>query len=234
MEERIAALNLQFSETPPEDVLAWFLREYSGKIAFSTSLGSEDQVIIHMLAALKMPVKIFTLDTGRLFQETYDLLQISQNKYGTAIELYFPDAERVEKMVNTYGVNLFYDNFENRRLCCHIRKKEPLTRALNGIEVWITGMRQEQSVTRTGAGMIEFDAVLNILKVNPLIHWSDAMVWQFIRDQKIPYNELHAKGYPSIGCMPCTRPVQPGEDVRSGRWWWELPEFKECGLHNPH
>ena len=231
MEEKVAALNRQFLESAPEELLTWFTAEFNGKIAFSTSFGAEDQVITHHLATLKNPVKIFTLDTGRLFQETYDLMEITRKKYGIGIDVYFPDPFQVEQMVNTRGINLFYESIENRRLCCHIRKKEPLIRALTGMEVWITGLRNEQSVTRTGATMIEWDHVLKIIKVNPIIHWNDEMVWQYIRDRKIPFNELHSKGYPSIGCLPCTRPIQPGEDIRSGRWWWELPQFKECGLH---
>ena len=231
MEEKVEALNRQFSESPPEELLSWFTTEFNGKIVFSTSLGAEDQVITYMLATQKMPVKIFTLDTGRLFQDTYDLMEVTQKKYDINIAVYFPDPALVEEMVNARGINLFYESIENRRLCCHIRKKEPLTRALTGMEVWITGLRNEQSVTRTGAAMIEWDLALKIIKVNPLIHWNDEMVWQYIRDRKIPFNELHSKGYPSIGCLPCTRPIQPGEDIRSGRWWWELPQFKECGLH---
>ncbi len=234
MQERVFALNQQFQNSSPEETLSWFCANFIGKIAFSTSLGAEDQVITQILAGIDPPVKIFTLDTGRLFQESYDLLDVTQKKYGRNIEVYFPDAERVEKMVRAKGINLFYDNIENRHLCCNIRKIEPLKRALAGMEVWITGMRKEQSVTRAGAAMIEWDQANEIIKVNPLIHWTGEMVWQFISSLKIPVNELHRKGYPSIGCSPCTRAIQPGEDVRSGRWWWELPEYKECGLHKKH
>ena len=234
MEEKVAALNHLFLNTAPGELLSWFTTEFNGKISFSTSLGAEDQVITHYIAKLKIPVKIFTLDTGRLYQETYDLLAITRKKYDLDIDIYFPDPARVEEMVNAKGINLFYESIENRRLCCHIRKIEPLTRALAGMKVWITGMRKEQSVTRSGASMIEWDPVLKIIKVNPLIQWTNEMVWQYIHDQKVPVNELHLKGYPSIGCLPCTRPIQPGEDVRSGRWWWELPQFKECGLHAKH
>jgi phosphoadenosine phosphosulfate reductase len=231
MKDRVDALNRQFLDSVPEDVLSWFVSEFVGKIAFSSSLGAEDQVITRMLAGLKQPVKIFTLDTGRIFQETYDTLDITRKKYDMAIEVYFPDAARVEEMVNSKGINLFYESVENRRLCCHIRKIEPLHRALEGMEVWITGLRQEQSVTRSGASMVEWDASQSILKLNPLIHWSYKTLWQYIRVNNIPVNELHSQGFPSIGCMPCTRAVQPGEDVRAGRWWWELPQNKECGLH---
>jgi phosphoadenosine phosphosulfate reductase len=232
MKDKIDALNRQFIDSGTEEVLSWFLTEFSGKIAFSTSLGAEDQAIIHMLADLKKPVKIFTLDTGRLFQETYDTLDITQKKYGLTIDVFFPDAARVEEMVKTRGINLFYESIENRRLCCHIRKIEPLKRALEGMEVWITGQRKEQSVTRSEATMIEWDASQLIMKINPLIHWTSETLWQYLREKKIPVNELHSKGYPSMGCLPCTRAIQAGEDVRAGRWWWELPQYKECGLHS--
>ncbi len=234
MQQKVEKLSLKFMDTPPQEVLSWFANEFSGKIAFSTSLGAEDQVITHLLAGMNSAVKIFTLDTGRLFQETYDLLDITQKKYSLPIEVYFPGTARVEEMVKTKGINLFYESIENRQLCCHIRKIEPLKRALEGMEVWITGMRKEQSVTRSQAALVEWDPVYQIIKLNPLIHWTDHHLWQFVENWKIPVNELHLKGYPSIGCLPCTRAIQPGEDVRSGRWWWELPEFKECGLHKKH
>jgi len=234
MQDKIAGLNLKFREVPAEEMLKWFVANFKGTTSFSTSLGSEDQVITHMLAMIPEPVKVFTLDTGRLFQETYDLLDITQKKYDLRIDVYFPDRPRVEEMVRTKGINLFYDSIENRRLCCHIRKIEPLKRALEGMDVWITGMRKGQSVTRSRASLIEWDSDYKVIKVNPLIDWTHDMVWQYIQEHKIPVNELHAKGYPSIGCLPCTRAIRPGEDVRSERWWWELPEFKECGLHNKH
>jgi len=231
MKDKIDALNRQFADASPEEVLLWFVTEYAGKIAFSTSLGTEDQVITHILSGLKKPVKIFTLDTGRLFQETYDTLDITQKKYGLPIEVYFPDVARVEEMVNTRGINLFYNSVENRQLCCYIRKIEPLRRALEGMEAWITGLRKEQSVTRSTASLVEWDNRQGIIKVNPLVQWESERLLSYIGENKIPLNELHSKGYPSIGCMPCTRAIKPDEDVRAGRWWWEQPEYKECGLH---
>jgi phosphoadenosine phosphosulfate reductase len=231
MKDKVIALNRKFKQASAEEALLWFATNYSGRIAFSTSLGAEDQVITHMLAGIDASLKIFTLDTGRLFQETYDLLDITEKKYAIRIDIYFPAAKKVEAMVRSKGINLFYDSIENRQRCCHVRKIEPLRRALSGKEVWITGMRQEQSVTRAQSPMISWDPVNNILKFNPLIHWTHEMVWQYIQTMKIPVNELHSKGFPSIGCLPCTRAIQPGDDLRSGRWWWELPEFKECGLH---
>ncbi|MCX6306522.1 MAG: phosphoadenylyl-sulfate reductase [Bacteroidetes bacterium] len=234
MHDKAAALNEKFREASPQDVLRWFATNFPAKVAFSTSLGAEDQVITQMLSGIDIPVKMFTLDTGRLFQETYDLLDLSQKKYSVCIDVYFPDTAAVENMVQSKGINLFYETIENRQLCCHIRKIEPLKRALAGMDVWITGMRNDQSVTRAQAALVEWDPVYEIIKINPLIRWTSESVWEYINTWKIPVNELHAKGYPSIGCLPCTRAVEPGEDVRSGRWWWELPEFKECGLHKRH
>jgi phosphoadenosine phosphosulfate reductase len=231
MQEKVSTLNENFKDKPVQDVLSWFAVHYKDRIAFSTSLGTEDQIITQMLAANNQPVKVFTLDTGRLFQESYDLLDITRKKYGLDISVYFPDAGRVEEMVREKGINLFYESVENRRLCCKIRKIEPLQRALEGMDVWITGMRREQSVTRAGAGLVEWDEENRVIKLNPLIEWTGERMWDYVRLNHIPVNELHASGYPSIGCVPCTRPVREGEDVRSGRWWWELPEHKECGLH---
>ena len=215
----------------PEALIEFFLERHPGKVALSSSLGAEDQVLMHMLAGTGKPFKLFTLDTGRLFQETYELLEITRQRYQLPFEVYFPEAAKVEQMVNEKGINLFYDSVENRKLCCYIRKIEPLKRALNGMEIWITGLRQEQSVTRGDTGTLEWDADLSLIKVNPLIAWKDQNVWAFIRDHKIPYNTLHDKGYPSIGCLPCTRAILPEEEPRAGRWWWEQPDLKECGLH---
>ncbi len=234
MKDSVETLNNKFQNATPEETILWFTKNFAGKITFSTSLGAEDQVITHILAGMSPPSEVFTLDTGRMFQETYDLLDITQKKYGLNVQVYFPDPAQVEQMVNSKGINLFYENIENRQFCCQIRKILPLKRALAGKEVWITGMRKEQSVTRANAAMVEWDPAYQIVKFNPLIAWTGEMVWQYINTWKIPVNDLHSKGYPSIGCLPCTRAVQPGEDVRSGRWWWELPEFKECGLHKKH
>ena len=214
------------------DVLKWFLDKYSGKVIFTTSLGSEDQVITHMLSEIDKPCRIITLDTGRLFQETYDTIQETEDKYGIMIEKFFPDREQVEKMVNSLGINLFYKSVENRKLCCQVRKTEPLLRALKGMEVWITGIRREQAITRFNAPLVEWDEKNQIYKVNPLRDWTTDRVWNYIKDNNIPYNSLHDKGFPSIGCLPCTRAVEPGEDIRAGRWWWEEPENKECGIHS--
>ncbi len=231
MHEKISALNDRFRNAGPAEVLAWFAGQYPGKVAFSTSLGAEDQYITYLIASGKIPVSIFTLDTGRMFQETYDLLAITRAKYGLDIQVFFPDRDAVEQMVAEKGINLFYESVENRKRCCNVRKIGPITRALQGMEVWITGMRRDQSVTRTGSQLVEWEPNHKVLKVNPIIDMTWDQVLAEVKSFGIPVNELHAKGYPSIGCLPCTRPVGPGDDIRSGRWWWEMPEHKECGLH---
>ncbi len=231
MQQFIESLNSRFKESGAKELLSWFLQEYRGRIAFSTSLGAEDQVITHMISTLPGKLFIFTLDTGRMFQETYDLIEVTRKKYYCNIQVCFPDAAGVEEMVKTRGVNLFYESVENRKRCCHVRKIQPLTRALQGMKVWITGLRRGQSITRSDTPLVEWETEMNLIKVNPLINWSNDEVWDYISRFHVPVNELHRKGYPSIGCMPCTRPVAPGEDIRSGRWWWELPQFRECGIH---
>ena len=225
--------NERFKNSTINDVLVFFLKEFKGKIAFASSLGAEDQVLTHIIASFDPSVRIFTLDTGRLFPESYDLIERTNSRYKIKMEIYFPEAKRVEQMVYEKGINLFYESVENRKLCCHIRKIEPLHRALSGIEMWITGLRREQSQSRITMKLIETDDSNNsILKLNPLIDWTHEMVWNFIKEKNIPYNKLHDKGFPSIGCQPCTRAIEPGEDVRAGRWWWEMEGKKECGLHD--
>jgi phosphoadenosine phosphosulfate reductase len=231
-ENLIRDFNERFGNKPAEEGLAFFLNEYKGRIAFASSLGAEDQVLTHMIRHMAPGTKIFTLDTGRMFQETYDLIDRTNSRYKMQMEIYFPAAKKVERMVNEKGMNLFYESVENRKHCCFIRKIEPLHRALEGMDMWITGLRKEQSVTRNHNQMVELDENNHgRIKLNPLINWTEDQVWDFIQMHKIPYNPLHDQGFPSIGCLPCTRAVQPGEDVRAGRWWWEQPEHKECGLH---
>lgn len=229
--EQIAQWNKQFENSEAEEILAYFLNHFNDKIAFSTSLGPEDQVITYMISKINKNAKIFTLDTGRLFPETYDLIDTTAKKYNLKIKVYFPDASDVEEMVQEKGINLFYDNINNRKLCCHIRKIKPLKRATKGLDGWITGLRREQAVTRKNLQTVEWDDNNNLLKINPLISWTEKQVWEYIKEHNIPVNSLHKKGFTSIGCQPCTRAIQPGEDVRAGRWWWENPETKECGLH---
>lgn len=201
-------------------------------IAFSTSFGVEDQALTHILNKSSTSVSFFTLDTGRLHEETYKTMSATAQKYASnPIKTYYPSTEAVEKMVSEHGINLFYNSRENRALCCQVRKVEPLKRALNGVDIWITGRRTEQSTERSHMPIFEFDEGFGVYKLNPLADWSLQKVWDFIKENKIPYNPLHNNGYPSIGCAPCTRAVDEGEDFRKGRWWWEDDSHKECGLH---
>jgi len=230
--DQITTLNNRFQGKNPLEILTYFLLNHKGKIAFATSLGLEDQILTHMIADIDPEVKIFTLDTGRLFSETYELIERTNSRYGINMEVYFPAAKKVEKMVREKGINLFYKSVENRKLCCYTRKIEPLHRALEGFEMWITGLRKEQSVTRNDNILIEIDDNNHgRIKINPLINWTENHILEFIHKNNIPYNKLHDQGFPSIGCQPCTRMIEPGEDLRAGRWWWEMPEHKECGLH---
>jgi phosphoadenosine phosphosulfate reductase len=215
----IQELNQQFKDQPVADVLRFFIRNYKAKLGFSTSLGAEDQAITQIIASIDPGIYMFTLDTGRMFPETYDLLDLTQQRYKVQIRVFFPEQKAVEESV------------ENRKLCCQIRKIEPLKRALENKDFWISGLRREQSVTREDISLIEWDNLNNKIKINPLIDWNAEDLWDYIRQNNIPYNPLHDKGYPSIGCLPCTRAIEPGEDIRAGRWWWENPEMKECGLH---
>lgn len=201
-------------------------------VVFANSLGAEDMVLTDLIAKLDLPITIFSLDTGRLPAETYTLMQEASERYPShPIKVYFPDAAAVEAYVNQSGINGFYQSIELRKACCHIRKIEPLKRALAGNKAWITGIRRQQSLTRQDLGDREFDQDNGLMKFNPLIEWTEKEVWNYIREYQVPYNALHDKHYPSIGCAPCTRSIAVGEDVRAGRWWWENPETKECGLH---
>ncbi|HJX72436.1 MAG TPA: phosphoadenylyl-sulfate reductase [Bacteroidales bacterium] len=232
MKEDPEILNALLKDKPPADILAYFLDKYKGKVVLGSSLSAEDQVLTDMIVKIDKNAKIFTLDTGRLFPETYELIEKTNRTYDINIGVYFPDTEKVEKMVKEKGINLFYKSVENRKLCCYIRKIEPSKRALHGMRVWTTGIRKDQTVSRFFNKHVEWDDENNLLKINPLLNWTEKQVWEYIKSNQVPYNELHDKGFPSIGCMPCTRAVKPGEDARSGRWWWEDAGPKECGLHN--
>jgi phosphoadenosine phosphosulfate reductase len=203
---------------------------FPGQVAFSSSLGPEDQVITAIIAKHALPVRIFTIDTGRLFPQTYELLDRTRARYKTRIEVYFPQAEAVERLLTEKGATSFYESVENRVECCNIRKVEPLNRALRDVRVWITGIRGDQSDTRQGMALVEWVEKRQLFKFNPLLHWSFADVQQYVQDHHVPVNPLHAEGFVSIGCAPCTRAIEPGEDERAGRWWWEQSQ-KECGLH---
>lgn len=229
--EQISLWNKQLKDKSAEEVLQFFLSEFQGKIALSNSLSAEDQVITHMICSIDKTTEIFTLDTGRMFPETYEVLDKTEMKYGIKIRVYFPEFVSVQNMVNSKGINLFYESIENRLLCCNIRKVEPLKRAFKNLDAWICGLRKEQSTTRNNMALIEWDNANGLLKINPLMNWSEKNVWDYVKENQVPYNTLHNKGFPSIGCQPCTRAVKNGEDIRAGRWWWEDPENKECGLH---
>ena len=230
----IRDLNERFRDAPAEEVVGFFLEAYKGRIALSSSLSIEDQTLTDIIVRQDKTARIFTLDTGRLFPETYQLIDKTNLTYGIQLEVFFPDYREVQRMVREEGINLFYNSIESRHRCCQIRKLEPLARAFQGLDAWICGLRREQSVTRHDMQVVEWDEMHGLIKVNPLISWTEQQVWDYIHQHHVPYNKLHDKGYPSIGCEPCTRAVQPGEDVRAGRWWWESPDHRECGLHQRH
>jgi len=205
--------------------------QYPGETIFTTSFGYEDQVITDMIFRNDIPVRVVTLDTGRMFEETYKVFRSTREKYGKAIKVYFPPADEVEKMMTEKGPFSFYESVENRKECCFIRKVIPLRRALQGLKIWVTGLRASQSVNRSDLQEFEWDEGNQIIKFNPLLAWSLDEVKHYIKENHVPYNVLHDKGFVSIGCEPCTRAVRPGEDLRAGRWWWEQNTGKECGLH---
>jgi phosophoadenylyl-sulfate reductase (thioredoxin)/thioredoxin-dependent adenylylsulfate APS reductase len=222
---------MDFESKTAEELVRWTFQEHGERASISCSFGAEDVVLVDMAYKQGVKFRVFTLDTGRLPQETYDVMEEVRRKYGINVEVYFPDRERVEEMVRRFGPNLFYRGVELRKFCCRVRKVEPLARALNGLTAWVTGLRREQSETRAAVAKVEVDqAHGGILKVNPLADWTWEMVWDYIRSNGVPYNKLHDRGYPSIGCAPCTRAVRPGEPLRAGRWWWE-EDKKECGMH---
>ena len=227
-------LNREFEDRTPEDLLEWGLEHFHPEIALASSFGAEDVVLIDMLWRINPQAKVITLDTLRLNTETYDVIDRIREKYQIAVEVYTPEMGAASRMVEEHGYNLFYRSLEMRKLCCGIRKVEPLERALRGLKVWITGLRRQQGVTRSNVPKVETDmAHGGRLKLNPLADWTSEQVWEYIQVNDVPYNALHGEGYPSIGCAPCTRAVSPGEDPRAGRWWWENGlALKECGLHD--
>jgi len=224
--------NLNSDHKTAEDTLRWALTTFGDKICIASSFGAEDVVLIDMAVRIDPAVRIFTLDTGRLHQETYDVMDKIRERYNINIEVCFPDKNKVQEMVKKHGVNPFYESTELRKLCCRIRKIEPLLEKLKDLDAWICGLRQEQAVTRFEIKKVEYDDLNNIIKINPLADWTEEDVWEYIRKNNVPYNKLHDIEFPSIGCAPCTRAIKPCEEVRAGRWWWEEPEKKECGLHS--
>ena len=213
------------------DALRSLANEFPGQVIFSSSFSEEDQVITHLILQNEIPISIFTLDTGRLFPETYSVWRATNEKYGTNIKAYYPDRNLLEEFVDEKGPNAFYESVANRKECCFIRKVEPLKRALKGNAIWITGFRAEHSADRKNHEIIEWDDNNKIIKYNPILHWTTKEVKQYISENDVPYNILHDRGFVSIGCAPCTRAIRPGEDFRAGRWWWEDNNKKECGLH---
>lgn len=224
-------LNDLANQKEPVQVLKLLADKYEGKIVFTTSFGYEDQVITDFIFKNNIDIKVVTLDTGRLFKETYKVFSQTIDQYKKTIQVYFPDKEGVEKMVTEKGPFSFYNSVENRKECCYLRKVEPLNRALEGMECWVTGIRADQSENRHGMTHFELDEVRQIIKYNPLLNWSLDQVIEYVKTKQVPYNVLHGKGFVSIGCEPCTRAIQPGDDFRAGRWWWEDNSKKECGLH---
>jgi len=231
--EQIQQLNENLKT--PQEVLKWSLDNLHPRIAMASSFGAEDVVVIDMIMKINPKARIFTLDTGRLNQETYDVMDEIRKKYSMNIEVMFPDQNETEQMVRVNGMNLFYHSIGNRKLCCGIRKVHPLNKMLSTLDGWITGLRADQTEVRLKANRLEFDEQHNgIIKINPIIEWTWEQTWDYIKKNNIPYNKLHDRGFPSIGCEPCTRAIKPGEPLRAGRWWWESDSQKECGLHADH
>ena len=230
MKNNLEEIESQLNLLPPALGLKLISELFPGKVTFSSSLGQEDQVITQLIASQNLPIQIFSLDTGRLFPETLELLSRTEAKFKTKIKVYYPETSSVENLVDTTGINGFYESVENRKSCCFVRKVEPLRRALAGNKIWVTGLRAEQSANRSEMKRIEWDEGNQIWKYNPLLDWSFEEMAGYIETNKIPCNPLHDKGFVSIGCAPCTRAILPGEDARAGRWWWEDSK-KECGLH---
>lgn len=215
-----------------EDYLTRIASLQGIRVAFSSSLSWEDQVLTHAIYSQDLPIRVFTLDTGRLFPETYSVIEATRQRYNKELEVYFPQSRAVENLVTEKGPLSFYESLENRKECCFVRKVEPLNRALKDVDVWITGLRADHSENRSGLELVEWDEQRRIVKVNPLANWSLEEVKEYIRQYNIPYNVLQDKGFVSLGCQPCTRAVREGESFRAGRWWWEDNSKKECGLHN--
>jgi phosphoadenosine phosphosulfate reductase len=213
-----------------EQRLTWIAQQQM-RSAFSTSFGLEDQMLTHTIAVDRLPITVFTLDTGRLFEETYHLQQETSDRYSLTIQTYYPDPNTLQQFVSEKGINSFYQSVENRKQCCAIRKVEPLQRALKNVDLWISGLRREQSEARHMLPVAEWDAAHQLIKIYPLIDVTAEQLQKFIATNRVPYNPLHDQGYPSIGCAPCTRAIQPGEHPRAGRWWWENGNEQECGLH---
>jgi phosphoadenosine phosphosulfate reductase len=230
-EDQLPLIKAKLSGLPPEELLNEASRIFAGKVVLASSLGLEDQVLTAMIAFQHLPIPVFTLDTGRLFAETLDLIERTELRLGVRIQLFCPQAGAVQEMVSKHGINLFRKSVDLRKYCCAIRKLEPLKRALAGHAAWICGLRQQQGGTRHQVESVEWDPAWNLVKLNPLAGWGETEVRQYLEKHQVPFNPLHNQGYPSIGCACCTRAILPGEEPRAGRWWWERVEHRECGLH---
>lgn len=234
-EEDVKNLNREFEGSSPEDILAWASGNLGRSVALATSFQVQGMVVLDMFAKADPEARIFTLDTGRLHSHTYDVMDRTREKYNINIEVLFPDTAEVEEMVSSRGVNLFYKSVENRRLCCQVRKTNPLNGYLKTLDAWITSIRADQTEQRADSSKFEIDYLHGkMLKINPILDWTIDQVWDYVRKNDVPYNKLHDMGYPSIGCAPCTRAIEEGEDPRAGRWWWEQDSDKECGIHFSH
>lgn len=227
----VQQLQTDLTEKSMLEKLEFLVEKYIGKIVFTTSFGYEDQVITDIIFRNDLQVEVVTLDTGRMFEETYKVFRSTLERYGKSIKVFFPPADKVEKLLNEKGPFSFYESVENRKECCHIRKVIPLKRALKGHKIWITGLRASQSANRSNLHELEWDENNRIVKFNPLLEWSLDDVKKYVKENNVPYNVLHDRGFVSIGCEPCTRAIKPCEDFRAGRWWWEHNSGKECGLH---
>jgi phosphoadenosine phosphosulfate reductase len=226
----LLTLELEGKAAAVRELLASGVQQF-GKVVYANSLGAEAMVLTDIIWTHVPQIDIFSIDTGRLHEETYDLLEKLERRYKKRLRIVYPETQRIEKLISVQGVNGFYHSIEARQSCCATRKIEPFKRAISGYSAWVTGVRREQSAARALGQPIEWDASYNLQKISPLLDWSEEQVWQYIRARQIPYNSLHDKQFPSIGCAPCTRAILPGEDQRAGRWWWEQPESRECGLH---
>ncbi len=234
-EEDIKSLNREFERSSPQDILAWASENLGSSVALATSFQVQGMVLVDMFAKTDPEARIFTLDTGRLHPHTYDAMEKTREKYNINIEVLFPETAEVEEMVNSRGVNLFYKSVENRRLCCQVRKTNPLNGFLKNLDAWITSIRADQTEQRADSSKFEIDYLHGrMLKINPILDWTVDEIWDYVRKNDVPYNKLHDMGYPSIGCAPCTRAIEEGEDPRAGRWWWEQDSDKECGIHFSH
>jgi thioredoxin-dependent adenylylsulfate APS reductase len=232
LQQEVESLAGKFETQTAEAVLAWALERFHPRIALSNSLQTEDMVVLDIAWRIAPKVRVFTLDTGRLHQETYDMMDRVRDRYGIALDVLFPDSAEVEAMVRTKGLNLFYESVENRHACCGVRKVNPLRKQLAGLDAWVTGLRRDQWATRANIPKVELDAANGgILKLNPIADWSQDQLDEYVRRHDVPQHALYSKGFTSIGCLPCTRQTKPGENPRAGRWWWEQDLQKECGLH---